>query len=302
MKIKKGYLRCNITIDNFQGGDLINYLHEKGISIYNFNKINEKTAKICIDYADRRKFFAISKNMCYNIKKESYKGFFSPLIYAFQYFGLFLGIIFSIFLSLYVDNILLDIKCVGSGACFSSKIIQTINDCGIKKYSKFSLINLKELQSIILSSNENLSFVTCEKSGNTLIVNSVLNVEGQGVLQQSIKDIVSDYSGVIDKIEVLRGTPLVNVGDSVSVGDKLVGAYVTSKEGEIFPTYVIASVVIITQEEFVFKFDSVSEELVKIAEMTAKFNCDGEVVGAKSIVIENTVKVIVSVKKIVDGS
>ena len=299
MKIKKGLLRCNFTVENVTDDMLVEFLHKKGVSIFKYKKVRENTVKICIDYCDRHKFFAISKNMCYNIKKESYLGFLSPLVYACKNIGIFLGITAFLILSFYFDNLLLDIKCTGTGACFSSKIIETASLNGASKYSKFSKLNLKELESTILSSNSRLSFVTCKKSGNVLVIDSVLNIDEQDILQENIKDVTSTRSGIVESVEVLRGTALVEKGDTVNVGDVLIGAYMIGKNEEVYPTYVVGKVSIITQETFEYDFDSVSEELIKIAESTAKFNASGEVVSAKTEVNGNTVKVVVDVRIII---
>ena len=46
---------------------------------------------ITVDLKDRKKFFAISRNMCYNISVVRYKGRYAPFKYAAANIGLVLG-------------------------------------------------------------------------------------------------------------------------------------------------------------------------------------------------------------------
>ena len=63
----KNLLYLEITIKGHNLKYLLGYLQNKKVDVYAFTESKED-AKIVIDYLDRRKFFAICKNMCYNIK------------------------------------------------------------------------------------------------------------------------------------------------------------------------------------------------------------------------------------------
>ena len=135
-----------------------------------------------------------------------------------------------------------------------------------------------------------------------MIIDSVLNTDEDGVLNETIKDLTSSYEGTVESIEVLRGTALVSVGDKVNVGDALIGAYMLGKTENVYPTYVVGKVTLLIKETFEYNFESVDDNIVKMAETTAKFHSTGEVVSVSSTVNNNNVKVEVIVRKIVNGS
>ena len=63
------YKVSGLNLDN-----LVNILKNKGIILYNIKKTDNKTLVVYVNYADAEKFFAITRELCYNIKKVSERG------------------------------------------------------------------------------------------------------------------------------------------------------------------------------------------------------------------------------------
>ena len=131
----KNLLYLEITIKGHNLKYLLGYLQNKKVDVYAFTESKED-AKIVIDYLDRRKFFAICKNMCYNIKSIKYKGVLSPLILAVKNIGLIIGICLFIFSAIYFNDYILKVD-VG-GNYYESEIISVSKDYGVDKFLKFS--------------------------------------------------------------------------------------------------------------------------------------------------------------------
>jgi hypothetical protein len=79
-------------VDSFS---LIEKLHKMGVYVYDITSFEQKTI-LSIDFLDRKKLFAISRNMCYNISILKYYGKVSLLKKAFSRLGLI--ICFCLFL------------------------------------------------------------------------------------------------------------------------------------------------------------------------------------------------------------
>ena len=280
---------------------LLGYLENKKIPVYNFLEIDGKNAKITIDYIDRYNFFAICKNMCYNIKSVKYKGLLSLFVVALKNIGVVIGaILFALTIYLSQDYIL-KVECKGSGSYFANEIISISKDYGVDKYKKFSNIDTLGLKHALLSTNPNISFVTIEKSGNKLIINSVMQKNEPESLGQNVKDVISEVKGVVESVSVLRGTPLVNKGDIIDIGTPLIGAYITGKEDKTYPTYVVGRITILEERTKFYKCLYIDDDTVKTIEPISKFNENDEVVTIKSTVKEGGVEITLIVRHIVVG-
>ncbi|MBO7214221.1 MAG: sporulation protein YqfD, partial [Clostridia bacterium] len=218
-KLKKGLLRISYEVSGKNIKYLPEYLHIKKVCVYKFCLKTENTCFITIDFADNDKFFAICKNMCYNKKVTGYKGILSPLAKVVCSIGLSLGILLFSLSSYLLGGVLLGVKVEGSAKCFANETIATVKSLGVEKYDLFSSINYDEIEREVLKSNQKISFVSVYKRGNFLIVSAELSSGVTEPLSKSDGDLVSTCNGVIEELSVLRGTALVNVGDTVKVGD-----------------------------------------------------------------------------------
>ena len=276
-RLKRGVLRGEYKVKGEKLRYLPEFLHRKKVNVYDFKLISDSECLVTIDFTDFRKFFAICKNMCYNKLIVRYKGVLSPFIAVFNKIGLFIGAIcFAVVIS-FSNNLVLDVKGVGSGSVFKEQIKSVVNSYGVNKYTAFSSVDYKGLEAEILSKNPRLSFVAVKKQGNVLVVDCVSSEKEPSVLGKNTSDLLSNYNGVIEEIVVLRGTQLVEVGSTVKVGDKLVGAYLIGKDEIEYQTFVLARVKILEKTEYFYKCNEYTEQNLSIAYALAKFNINGEI-------------------------
>ncbi len=279
----KGLLRVKYEISGSKLRFLPTFLNGRGISVYKYQEIDLTRAHVIIDFNDSNKFFAICKNMCYNKTIIGFYGVLSPIALLFRYIGLVLGaILFTVIASL-LNGVVLEIDCIGTGACFSSQIQAVVNDYGINRYSLFKNVDYDGLEAEVLKTNPKLSFVSAKKQGNRLVINSVLSDKDPDVLGENYGDLISGHKGVIESIKVLRGTALVQVGDSVEENTILVGGYLLGKDNVTYPTYVLATVTVISSENRFIKIDGeITNDLLTSAEKVAEFEANAEVIYAKA--------------------
>lgn len=293
--MKKGLVRIKFFLKGKNLNLLPEFLHKKSVTTYYFKLKSDNQAEITVDYNDKRKFFAICKNMCYNIYRKVYIGILSPFLLLFENIGITVGVLFAVIILVFSNNILLSVNLTGSGSCFKGKIYSVLSDLGVEKYTLFSKLDYKLIEREILNSSDRLSFVSVKKQGNRLIIDSVLSEKEPETLSACTKPVTSSYNGVIEKINVLRGTKLKNVGDTCTVGEELVGNYVLGKDGTKYDTYVLCTVQIKTEKEVCFEIENPTEEDKNICEVKAEFFETGEVISKRSEISNNIVKVYLTV-------
>lgn len=301
-RLKKGFLRITYQVSGKNINYLPEFLHRKKVSVIKFCQLNETLAKVTIDFQDINKFFAICKNMCYNKKVIGYRGILCPLTLFINKVGLCLGIALFILISTLSNGVLLGVKIQGSGKAFESETRSLLKTLGVSKYVLFNKIDYRQIENKILSSNPNITFVSVYKEGNFLVVDSQITSSKIEVLGENSTDIVSTVDGIIEEIVVLRGTPLVSVGDKVKKGDLLVGAYLLGKEeGEIFPTFTVARVKIIETIEFSYKPNVLNDREIELAYALAEFNANGNIVEKQHKIDNGVIVVTLTIRRILTG-
>lgn len=206
---------------------------KKGIALYNVKRIKQNKIRLTIKFSDTEKFFANFNELCYNeknVRKIRDGGLLAPINFLIKNLGVLFGIIIFFTSAFFFDDFILDLSFSGTGAVYERQLIEVLDEYGAHKYTKFSSLNLRELEDRLVEKTEGVSFVALKKEGKTLSVYSVKS-EGQNrVLSGNERRLTSTVTGIIESIKVYRGTPLLSVGDKVCVGDVIVDGFTVRNE------------------------------------------------------------------------
>ena len=267
------YRVTGLNLDNF-----INSVKNKGITLYEMRKTGVKTLTVWVNYADSEKFFAISRDLCYNVKRVGEKGRFRFALKLFRNLGLVIGAAIFVLLSLISDDLILSVDYYGSGKAVSREIDGFLQSRGITRFSRFSDIDLPSLSDEILKVSDKISFAECVKSGNRLKVNLALSNQPVKTLDCDKESLVSDVDGEIEYIKVYRGTALKKAGDKVSAGETICGGFAVIKDTEV-KVGVIATAAI--KVNYFYEYESENDCDEDRAELFALISFgDGEVLSS----------------------
>ena len=244
--VKETYLVEGLNLDR-----LINSAKNRGLTLENVKKIANKRLIVTLSLRDSKKFFALSKELCYNIKKIRQSGKALALFKGWQRLGVVIGAIIFCFSSCFFSDLVYGFSFHGSGSVYEREVLYCLNQMGVKKYKRFSSFDFEKIEDEILAKNKNLSFLSITKHGNTLRVESSLATDNVDRLNGNVYSLVSEVDGVIEKINVYRGTALVKKGDAVKKGDIIIDGYMTIKE-QVVKINVLATVSIIATEQFYY--------------------------------------------------
>ena len=219
---------------------VVDKLARAGIEVCSFRILAKNSAVFTVNGKDAKKAFAILRNSCYNIKKVRPKGALKALTTIKRFIGLAAGVLLFFISVFFFEARILDIRVVGSGAYYKDEILHILTDNGVKKFALLpddcSPITAK------IISLPYVSFCTVGKEGG--IVTVTVEVTDDDKTLASVP-LFSPASGVIEELVVVRGTALVQVGDTVSEGDMLVkNEVVFGEEGAARNVIVIARVTV----------------------------------------------------------
>lgn len=242
------YKISGLNLDN-----LVNILKNKGINLRDIVKPSPKTLIVSVSLRDTEKFFAITRELCYNIKKVGERGKYRFALKLTRNLGIIVGAaIFAVF-SVFFNDFVFSIDYVGSGSVYAREINAFLASENVKPFSRFSEIDLPALSDKILEKSDKISFAECSKVGNRLKVNLVLSEKPIKTLVGDKETLISDIDGEIEYIKVYRGTALKAVGDRVNAGEAIIGGYAVIKDITV-KVGIIATVSV--KGEFIYVYES----------------------------------------------
>lgn len=267
-KQNRDELRCPLyttyCVKGYNLDRLLNLLHSRKIEVYSAKKSGNTKLILNIKYGDNKNFLALTKELCYNIKKLKDGGRLYPFLYLYKNLGLVIGAVLFVVFTFLFNDYLLGFEFDGTGSVYAEQVKEYLTSQNVKEFSKFSSLDLKRLANGVLQSNERLTFVSCEKVGNTLKFNLVLSNEKVPILDQNVKQLFADEDGEIIELKVYRGTENFHVGDVVKKGELLVDGYSIIKEQRV-ETNVLAYVKLKCKKTFVYESERDGEEEFAIA-------------------------------------
>ena len=158
--------------------------------------------------------------------------------------GLILGLIFCLILLIIFNNFLFNIKVFGNENVKTEDIVFKLSENGVNTLTHMNNISTEQIEKIILENFEDVGMVSAVKKGTSIVINikEKLKHEEQHDGFNNLTPVLSTQNGMITKIELISGTPLVKVGDIVKVGDPLVAPYVVNSVGQQIPIVAKANV------------------------------------------------------------
>ena len=216
-------LKKTYVVEGLNQKILLDRLIYSKINLLKVKKITQKCLEITIDSKDDLKFFAICKNMWYN-KLIKVGGILSPFYLMVKNPLKIVCLLLSLFIIFFGENVYLESSYKGDAIAYRSAIESAFEQAEIKRYSFFSEGKLERVRQIL---NEQYSFgyLQIQKRGNKAVIEiRALKSEPQRLVGLK-SDLIALENLKILNATVYSGTLLKSVGESVSKGEVIAGAY-----------------------------------------------------------------------------
>ncbi len=245
----------------------------RGVPLYDV-KYSKKSVSFTSPVTNRRKIFAISDNMCYNIRETGYKGKFALAARAAKKSGLIIAFALICAFAAINDNRIGKIEFTGDGSLLKKEAEIVLNAENVRA-GEFFPDDMNELSRKITLSSEKFEFVSVSKRGRTLSVEARAAAGKTLPLNERKKQIISPCDGVVRRISRYSGTSLVSVGDTVKKGDLLIDGYF-EKNGERYETESLGDVEIAVTEKYDYKTSGEGEKFRDRAKAVAREKYEGK--------------------------
>lgn len=219
--------RATIKVKGLNQERAINNL-SKTLKIYNYKREEQNLSQFEVELKHTKKIKQMLEQEGLEVLSISHKGLYSKIKQSFLRYGILAGIVIIILFYILQYSFVWKIEVWGVTAQEKSEVIAFIEDN--TKSNLKQKINTKELEIMVKNEFDFISSISVAIIGQSLIVNlneAVLPEE----MDENQSPIISDYDGMITKINLVQGTLNVNEGDIVQKGDILVYPYIIDSQG-----------------------------------------------------------------------
>lgn len=214
----------NMLIEGLNAYQVVDKLAREDIAVY---AVVPKKNAISVQVArkDCKKVFAILRSSCYNVKKVYPSGWTRFMVWGKRSAGLLCGTLLASICVCCLQLRILQVDVVGSGKYYEREIQAVLQANGIVRFGKMPQ-DTSPISAYILSLPR-VSFCKIEKNGGVVTVEVQVDDETEIISSNVLQ---ASASGEVVSLVVIRGTPLVAVGDEVSVGQTIVDRFVWNGE------------------------------------------------------------------------
>jgi len=243
------FSKAKVEVAGANFGELVALIQKAQISV-NFRRIGDTLMMFETNPRNLPILFDILTKKCYTYRvislSRSNKGTFLGVVFGVV-FAMLMGVILSQFCFGFKVN------CADLG--LSNKINEYLANQDIN-FSLWRGIDCDILETQILTDIGDVGLVSVSRRGVFLIVNAVAGTN-PGTIADNLSNtagVFANQEGVVSRIFVSSGTALVNVGDTVSVGQMMVAPYNINTTGEQVPCEVRADVYLYVWASSVVEF------------------------------------------------
>lgn len=224
-----------------------------------------ETVFVTLPFKYRKRLEGICSSCGSLLSIEREKGAIYFISKYIRRFGIFAGVLFCIAVSLFLSNIVLDVRIVGANSeAVESSVKEILSQEGIKAGGYIPSINFLSAQTRLFEISPDVSWVSIGHSGSVVTVN--ISMPSNKVKSEEGRipcNIVASHDGRIVSADVLVGEFTSLIGSGVKKGDILVSGIVDNPNGNAYYRHSIAKVVAEYEETVTFEqklYDRVEAE------------------------------------------
>ena len=134
------------------------------------------------------------------------------------------SVVFSLILTLFLSELVWDIRVEGNEEITDASIIYSLSECGFSIGDVWRLVDLSAVENRLLKECDDLAWVNVNRRGTVAYV-KVIEKEGEDKEETPVpfySNVVATTDCVIEEITVKSGVAVVKVGDAVKKGDVLI--------------------------------------------------------------------------------
>jgi len=201
----------------------MNLCAQNDISFWDLTRTGEVTVQVTMTMQNYRKLRPLLENLAAEVKPLKRSGVPVFLRRVRRRYALLIGLILTLAATWGMSLYIWDIRVEGNETVPAAVILSTLEELGVGIGTFGPGIEAEALRHEVLLKLEDLSWITVNVSGSraTVIVRERIHAP-ERVPEGVATAVYATRSGVIDHMIIWEGTPLVEIGDTVTMGQDLI--------------------------------------------------------------------------------
>lgn len=253
-----GYVDVLVNANNCV--DVLNLCMYYAIPYTNFKCCDDGGISLRFKLVDYKRIAKECTDRCIEICKLREGGIPKFLYDHRKRVGIIVGLICAVFMVVYFDSFLWDVKISGNKTVTSSEIMDILEGYGVRVGAIKGKIDTADIENKILIERDDISWVSINIQGNIADVQVRENVKGKENIKTKFANVVANKSGVIEYTQIYNGNVVVRAGQYVNEGDLLISGIYDSKRVGFRFTRAAGSVFARTTQEICVKIPLEYEE------------------------------------------
>ncbi|MBQ7603217.1 MAG: sporulation protein YqfD [Clostridia bacterium] len=224
--------KVDIIVEGVNFSRFINEL-KQNYFITNIKRVHNTATKLTVPTIYYAKIIAYLQDRCYNIKVIQFSPLLKLNLFCKRYFGHIVLLTLCVLILCTLSNFVWGINFVKDGQ-YNSQIKDIISDCNV--ISKWTgSVDCDKLELAVLDKLEDIGLINITICGCYLVVDYTISTLPSDVMPVHGGPILATQSGLISRLFVTQGTPLVEVNSYVTVGQPIIANYFIDKDGNTIP-------------------------------------------------------------------
>lgn len=235
-----------MTLEGKHPALFLRQLTKHNIPIWHIEKITEEKIQGKVYLHHMQRILDVMDDREYQVTFSNRAGIYHYLKSTLKRKGIIIAIMLSLIILLCLSNVIWKVSITGVTSELEAKLSSKLEGYGlIKGNPLFKVTSVDIIQQEILNDMPELLYVGIKQEGVTFEVIAVEKLVEKEKELLPPQDLIAKKSGIIKRMNVRDGVPVVNINDFIQAGDLLVsGTYeqltedsqpkTTSAEGEIY--------------------------------------------------------------------
>ena len=269
MILKDERITFNIKGLNFK--KFLKRLEEENIEVFELERVSYNNFNITIKKQAEKIFndLCLKFNYKKNIKSET--PILSSTNAVKRNLAFTLCIIFICVCLVFSCNMVYKIEIVGLQNITKQEVIKVLNDNNINTFKPKSAYDLKNIELLLKTNINKISFASAVLRGNTMILNINEKIDNSADIYD-FKALVAPFDCIIEEVELLSGTLVVSKGQAVRKGESIVLPYIDYKDGTKLKVEALAKVKAYVELSYTTQYTENHFEFVRSGKMQ-EVNC-----------------------------
>ncbi|MBQ9792669.1 MAG: sporulation protein YqfD, partial [Clostridia bacterium] len=185
---------------------------------------------IQIKQKDVKSFIKIASELNYRLIEENSTILLNSKKSIIKNLSFFITVVLLGIILVFSCNMVYKIEIYGLETLSPQQVVKVLNDNNIKVFKTKSSYNLDNIELLLKSSLDKISFASAIIKGNTMIINVNEKINNDEYIYD-YQPIVATYDCIIKNINLKSGTVVVEKGQTVKKGQEIVMPYIDYKDG-----------------------------------------------------------------------